>query len=78
MTTDDIALLLNAESTNQLPIIEKALKLVGVFARDEEEVIKQKNDIIARAILDILSSGKNSSQIRDQIFQFYQLIIQRI
>lgn len=68
LTTDDIALLLNAESTNQLPIIEKALKLVGVFARDEEEVIKQKNDIIARAILDILSSGKNSSQIRDQIF----------
>ncbi len=68
LTTDDIALLLNAESPNQLPIIEKALKLVGVFARDEEEVIKQKNDIIARAILDILSSGKNSSQIRDQIF----------
>lgn len=68
LTTDDIALLLNAESPNQLPIIEKALKLVGVFARDEEAVIKQKNDIIARAILDILSSGKNSSQIRDQIF----------
>ena len=68
LTTDDIALLLNAESPNQLPIIEKALKLVGVFGRDEEEVIKQKNDIIARGILVILSSGKNSSQIRDQIF----------
>ena len=65
---DDIALLLNAEKPTQLPIIEKALKLVNVFARDEKEVIKQKNDIIARVILDILSSGKPSSQIRDQIF----------
>lgn len=65
---DDIALLLNAEKPTQLPIIEKALKLVNVFARDENEVIKQKNDIIARAILDILSSGKSASQIRDQIF----------
>jgi len=65
---DDIALLLNAEKPTQLPIIEKALKLVNVFAREENEVIKQKNDIIARAILDILSSGKSASQIRDQIF----------
>ncbi len=68
LSVDDIALLLNVESANQLPIIEKALKLVGLFVRDEKEVIKQKNDIIARAILDILASGKNSSQIRDQIF----------
>ena len=68
LTTDDIALLLNAESPKQLPIIEKALKLVGLFVRDEKEVIKQKNDIIARVILDILASGKNSAQIRDQIF----------
>ncbi len=68
LTVDDIALLLNAESPTQLPIIEKALKLVGLFVRDESEVIKQKNDIIARAILDILSSGKNAAQIRDQIF----------
>ena len=68
LTVDDLALLLNADSPTQLPIIEKALKLVGLFVRDEKEVIKQKNDIIARAILDILSSGKNSSQIRDQIF----------
>ena len=68
LTTDDIALLLGADSPTQLPIIEKSLKLVGLFVRDENDVIKQKNDIIARAILDILSSGKNSAQIRDQIF----------
>ena len=68
LSIDEIALLLNAESPTQLPIIEKALKLVGVFVRDEEKVIKQKNDIIARVILDILSSGHNAAQIRDQIF----------
>lgn len=68
LTVDDFALLLGVEKISQIPIIEKALKLVNVFAREETEVIKQKNDIIARAILDILSSGKPSSQIRDQVF----------
>ena len=64
---DDIALLLGVEKHAQLPIIEKALKLVNIFAREEADVIKIKNDIIARAIIDILSSGRPSSQIRDQI-----------
>ena len=65
---DDIALLLGVEKHSQLPIIEKALKLITVFVKNEEEVIKSKNDIIARAILDILSSGRHPAQIRDQIF----------
>ena len=68
LTVDDIALLLEAKSRSELPIIEKAMKLVNIFAREESEVIKSKNDIIARAILDILSSGKSPAQIRDQIF----------
>lgn len=67
LDVDDFALLLNAEKPTQLPIIEKALKLVNVFAREEASVIKHKNDIIARAVLDILASGKQASQIRDQI-----------
>src|SRR5574344_329864 len=64
---DDIALLLNVESHNQLPIVEKALKIVSIFGREEDIVIKHKNDIIARAILDILTSGRPASQIRDQV-----------
>ena len=67
-SVDDIALLLEAKKGSDLSIIEKALKLVNVFARDEKDVIKTKNDIIARAILDILASGKSPAQIRDQIF----------
>lgn len=65
---DDIALLLDVEKHSQLLIVEKALKYVNVFTRKDESVIKSKNDIIARAILDILSSGRQASQIRDQIF----------
>lgn len=68
LSADDIAILLGAEKAAQLPIIEKALKLVTIFGREEELVIKHKNDIIARAVLDILSSGRPPAQIRDQIF----------
>ena len=68
LSTDDIALLLGATNHNQIPIIEKALKLVSVFAKEEHEVLKSKNDIIARALIDIISSGGSSAQIRDQIF----------
>lgn len=68
LSVDDIAILLGAMNHSQLPIIEKALKYVNVFARKEEDVIKVKNDIIARVLLDIMSSGNPSAQIRDQIF----------
>ena len=64
---DDLALLLNANDENQIPIIEKALKLVGYFTRSEEEVLEQKNDILARSILDIIFSGKNPSEIRNKL-----------
>ncbi len=68
LNVDDIALLLEADSRTLLPIIEKAMKLVTIFSKEEEAVLRSKNDIIARAILDILSSGKTPAQIRDQIF----------
>ena len=68
LDVDDIALLLGADKPSQLPIIEKAIKLVNIFAREGEDVIKYKNDIIARAILDIFASGNPPAQIRDQVF----------
>jgi len=64
---DDLALLLNVTSKEQLPIVEKALKLVSYFSREESEVINQKNDIIARCLLDVLFSGKSPSMIRNKI-----------
>ncbi len=68
LSVDDIALLLGAEKHSQLPIIEKALKLVTIFGKEEDKVIKHKNDIVARALLDILASGRPPAQIRDQVF----------
>lgn len=65
---DDFALLLDVDDATQLPIIEKALRLVTVFSGDEEETKVYKNDIIAKAILEVLYSGGAASQIHDQIF----------
>ena len=68
LDVDDFALLLEAEDPTQLPIIEKALRLVTVFSGNEEETKVYKNDIIAKAILEVLYSGGSASQIHDQIF----------
>ena len=64
---DDLALLLDVTTPNQIPIIEKALSLVTILTGDDPDVIKYKNDIIARAVLDILLSGHQSTKIRDQV-----------
>jgi len=64
---DDLALLMGVTSSEQIPVIEKALKLVSYFSRKESEVINQKNDIIARCILDVIFSGKGASMIRNKI-----------
>ena len=67
LDVDDLALLLNVTTPTQLPIIEKTLKLVPILTGNSTEVIKRKNDIIARALLDILLSGNDSTKIRDQV-----------
>ena len=67
LSVDDICLLLDVTSKNQIPIVEKALKLVNVFKRDDESVVASKNSIIAKSIIDIFINGKNPAQIRDQI-----------
>ncbi len=67
LEVDDIALLLNVTSPTQLPIIEKALKYVYLFTEEESKVIAYKNNIIAKAILDILTSGKEPAQVRDHV-----------
>jgi len=64
---DDLALLLNVTNANQLPILEKTLKLVYIFKNTDENISKHKDDIIAGCLLDILTSGRTSTQIRDQV-----------
>ena len=67
LDVDDLALLLDATSPAQLPIIEKTLKLVRILTGEGESVIRRKNDIIARALQDIMLSGADSTKIRDQV-----------
>ncbi len=67
LDVDDLALLLDASSPTQLPIIEKTLKLVQIITGTGDNVIRRKNDIIARALQDILLSGNDSTKIRDQV-----------
>lgn len=67
LDVDDLALLLDADTPTQLPIIEKTLNLVPILTGQSDAVIKKKNDIIARAIQDILLSGNDSTKIRDQV-----------
>ena len=71
LDVDDLALLLDATTPSQLPIIEKTLKLVPILTGNSENVIKRKNDIIARAIQDILLSGSDSTKIRDQVIGIF-------
>lgn len=67
LDVDDLALLLDANTPAQLPILEKTLKLVPILTGSSSMVIKRKNDIIARALQDILLSGNDSTKIRDQV-----------
>ena len=67
MSIDDIALLLGATEHIQISIIEKAMKLVTIFCKEDDQSKVLKNDIIARALMDILLSSNPATQIRDQI-----------
>lgn len=72
MDVDDYANLLDATEYFQINIIEKMLSLVSIFARNDENSIKFKNHLIAKAILSVLYSNQVAAKIRDQIFSILQ------
>lgn len=67
LDVDDLALLLRVFSPDQLPVLKKSLKLVKIFKSNTPEIKRYKNDIIAKCLMDILTSGRSSSTIRDQV-----------
>lgn len=67
LDVDDLALLLRVSSPDQLPVLKKSLKLVKIFKSNTPEIKRYKNDIIAKCLMDILTSGRPSSTIRDQV-----------
>ncbi|MDE6284858.1 MAG: DUF87 domain-containing protein [Bacilli bacterium] len=66
LEADDLAILLSLTSSGQLQVLEKALKLVGIFKDESPTALAYKNDIIAKCLLDVLSCGNTPSQMRDQ------------
>ena len=67
LDVDDLALLLQVTTGDQLPVLEKTLKLVKIFKSNSIQVKQYKNNIIANTLQDILTSGRTPAQIRDQI-----------
>lgn len=70
LEVDDLALLLNLNDAELIPILEKTLNYVYIFKGEDSICQKYKNDIVAKCFLDILSSGKSAQQIRDQSLAF--------
>ena len=68
---DDIAILLNATEPSQLPIIERTLKLVRIFASNNDMANKYKNHLLAKAILNILYTNESASSKRNDIFSIF-------
>lgn len=64
---DDLAILLGASDPGQIPVLQKTLDLVRIFTSQDPKAEEYKNNIISKCILEILSSGKTASQLRDQI-----------
>ena len=68
MDVDDYANLLDITDYFQISIIEKMLSYVCIFARNDDNAIKYKNHLIAKAIISVLYSNQVAAKIRDQIF----------
>ena len=68
LDSEDLSLLLNVTEHSQIPIIERMLKLVQIFAMSDEVASKYKNHLIAKAIMNILFTNQTSASKRNDIF----------
>ena len=73
LNLDDIALLLQASSHSQLPILERTIKLCKIFALQNEESNKYKNHLIAKALLAVLFSNQTIASKKNDIFKIIEV-----
>ena len=73
LTLDDIALLLQANSHSQLPILDRSIKYAKIFSSEGEEVTKYKNHLIAKALIAILFSNATTSYKKNEIFKVIEV-----
>lgn len=71
LSVDDIALLLNATTSNQLILIERMIKLARIFSQSDETSTKFKNHLLAKAMLTILYSNDLPATKRNNIFGLF-------
>lgn len=69
LTLDDLVLLLQVNDHQQIPILERALKLCRIFATNDEQSRRYKNNLIAKAILAVLFSNSTAAQKKNEIFR---------
>lgn len=70
---DDMALLLQASSHSQLPIIERTIRLAKIFSQNNEESERYKNHLIAKALLAILFSNQTTAHKKNEIFTIIEV-----
>ena len=68
LTVDDWAILLGADKHAQLTILQRTIKYAKIFSEEREETLKYKNNIIAKALINILYSSNTTRQKKDNIF----------
>ena len=72
LNSDDLALLLACNSHTQLPIIERMVKLVKIFAESGSEAEAYKDHLIANAIISVLFSEQTPAQKKNDIFSIVE------
>lgn len=73
LNNDDFALLLQASTHSQLPIIERTLRLAKIFSQKDETAKKYKNHLIAKALLAVLFSNQTTASKKNQIFTIIEV-----
>ncbi len=68
LNEDDLALLLQATSHSQLPIVERMRKLALVFSQKDMDANNYKNYLIAKAIMTILYTNETAPNKRNEVF----------
>lgn len=73
LSLDDWALMLQASSHSQLPIIERTIRLAKIFAQNNDEARIYKNHLIAKALLAILFSNQTTSSKKNEVFTIIEV-----
>lgn len=73
LNLDDFALLLQANSHSQLPIIDNTIKLAKIFSLNNEESERYKNHLIAKALIAILFSNETTTSKKNEIFKIIEV-----